>query len=85
MYNINFLEEFLNEKNSKEVEINISGILEFKIDIFNFNYRIQKNELVIRDGEKICLKIIFDEVREVKNIDNKICIEFNIKQSVYIQ
>lgn len=85
MYNINFLKEFLNEKNSKEVEINISGILEFKIDIFNFNYRIQKNELVIRDGEKICLKIIFDEVREVKNIDNKICIEFNIKQSVYIQ
>lgn len=85
MYNINFLREFLNEKNSKEVEINIFGILEFKIVIFNFNYRIQKNELIIRDGEKICLKIIFDEVREVKNINNKVCIELNIKQSVYIQ
>lgn len=85
MYKIDFLKDFLNKKISKKVKINTLGILEFKIDIVNFNYEIQRNELIIKDDKKICLKVIFDEVRNVKSMNNKICIDFNIKECINIE
>jgi len=86
MIDIQFMKDYLKNKKEKQVTINITGIINFKIFIKKFNFEINGNILKIFENQNEIIKIEFNEVRNVENIeDNKILIYFNINEKIIIE
>lgn len=86
MYNMEFLDKGLRKIKNQNVTINMYGMIKFKLDIVNFDFKIFGNKLKIIDGKEEVLVIDFNEVSKINKVGiNQIEIFFNINQIIMIE
>jgi hypothetical protein len=86
MIDISFMKKNLVEKKFKNVRVTTKGMIEFEVNVSNFNFELSKNILKIKNEEKEIIKIKFDEVRDVEFKNNEIIVVyFNFNEKIEIK